>query len=333
MPKVSVLMPVYNAEKYLKRAIESILSQTFDDWELIIINDGSTDTSRQLIENFHDDRIFCIDNEKNIGLIKTLNKGIKLCNGRYIARMDADDIALPNRLEKQVLFLDYHPDYIMCGTNAIVIDNDERPIGKIRNFANNDLLQINLLFSNPFIHPCIMIKKQILEQNLYDENYKHIEDYDLWCRIARFGKIANLNENLLLYRWHDSNISVLNASVQASTKKEIYRRQLKELDIEPTDDELYAHAITFNLYHLGKKQELSVDKIDLVKAWFKKLTTKNREKELFPHHHFEAYLWSRWCVLCLSQKKHLKAVNPSFAKYNPPTVAELVKIVIALSQK
>ena len=113
MPKVSILMPVYNAEKYLIEAVDSILNQTFRDWELIIINDGSTDRSRELLSQIADNRVIIVDNETNLGLINTLNKGINLCKGEYIARMDADDISTPERIEKQVQFMDSHPHHIM----------------------------------------------------------------------------------------------------------------------------------------------------------------------------------------------------------------------------
>lgn len=333
MPKVSVLMPVYNTEKYLEKAIHSIQSQTFEDWELIIVNDGSTDGSRSILEQFKDSRIFCIDNGTNLGLIKTLNKGVEFCNGDFIARMDADDIALPFRLEKQVLFMEQNPDYLMCGTNALVVDNSEKVTGRIRNLADNRFLQINLLFSNPFIHPSVMIKREVLEQNKFDASYKHIEDYELWSRIAQLGKIANIQEDLLLYRWHDANVSVINAETQSNIKKEIQIRQLKRLDITPTEDELYAHNISFNLYHLGNKQELAVDKINEVEAWFTKLVSQNEKVELFPKEDFISYLWSRWCVLCFSQKKYTKALKPDFANYGSSTLFNLLKLLTALRKK
>lgn len=333
MPKVSILMPVYNAEKYLIEAIDSILNQTFRDWELIIINDGSTDRSRELLSQIADNRVIIVDNETNLGLINTLNKGINLCKGEYIARMDADDISTPERIEKQVQFMDSHPHHIMCGTNALVIDNSGKVTGKIRNLTNNQLLQINFLFSNPFIHPSMMIRRDILKNNPYDKQYKHIEDYELWCRIALLGEVANLEEDLLLYRWHDSNISVINAETQIRSKKEINKRQLERFGLTPDDSELYAHNITFNLYHLGTKQEISVDKVNDVEEWFNKLSIQNKKLNIFPQTDFTAFLWSRWLVLCLSQKRYNRILNPRFASYKAPIIKKLLGLVSHLKNK
>lgn len=333
MPKVSILMPVYNAEKYLIEAVDSILNQTFRDWELIIINDGSTDRSQELLSQIADNRVITVDNEKNLGLIDTLNKGINLCKGEYIVRMDADDISTPERIEKQVQFMDSHPHYILCGTNALVIDNNGKVTGKIRNLTDNQFLQINLLFSNPFIHPSMMIRRDILRSNLYDKQYKHIEDYELWCRIALLGEVANLQDDLLLYRWHDSNISVINAETQIRSKKEINKRQLERFGLTPDDSELYAHNITFNLYHLGTKQEISVDKVNDVEEWFNKLSIQNKKLNIFPQTDFTAFLWSRWLVLCLSQKQYNRILNPRFASYKAPIIRKLLGLVSHLKNK
>ncbi|MDR2955101.1 MAG: glycosyltransferase [Prevotella sp.] len=333
MPKVSVLMPVYNAERFLDKAIGSIISQTFTDWELILINDGSTDNSEAVINRFEDERIYYIKNPENQGLIKTLNKGIDYCHGRYIARMDADDISQPHRLQEQVDFLEYHPDHIMCGTNAIVIDNEDKATGKIRNLTENNLLQINLLFSPPFVHPSMMIRREILQDNRYDEAYKHVEDYELWCRIARLGKIANIGKDLLQYRWHDSNVSVLNNEIQDKLKDKVIENQIETLGLHPTNEELYYHKITFRLYQLGNKQNISTIVTDNVSAWFSKLLKQNNVKKLYNQSDFIAFLWSRWIVLCVAQKKYGKALFPTFKTLNPSVFLKLFKLVLFLRKK
>ncbi|WP_165040177.1 glycosyltransferase family 2 protein [Dysgonomonas sp. ZJ709] len=333
MPKVSILMPVYNAELYIAQAIESIITQTFTDWELILINDGSTDRSEAIVSKYKDNRIYYLKNTENIGLIKTLNRGIDYCGGEYIARMDADDISFCDRLEKQVEFLDKHPSHIMCGTNALVINNFNDVTGRIRNLASNNLLQINLLFSDPFVHPSMMLRRDILIKNRYDERYKHVEDYELWCRIANLGEIANLKKELFLYRWHNSNVSVLNADTQSKLKDKIIADGLKDLGIQPSDEELYCHKITFQLYALGKKQEVSIDQFDNVAAWFTKLARQNKMKRKYKQSDFIAFLWSRWAVLCISQKKYSKLFFPKFASYKPIVLAKLIKQVCFLSRK
>ena len=126
IPDISVLMPVFNSERYLKTAIESILNQTFQDFELIIVDDGSTDASENIIRSFESEKIFSYKNAGNIGLIATLNRGIDLCRGKYIARMDADDVSLPTRLEKQFNFLKKNPEYALVGSNAERIDDKNK---------------------------------------------------------------------------------------------------------------------------------------------------------------------------------------------------------------
>lgn len=333
MTKVSILMPVYNSEQYLAEAIDSILIQTFKDWELIIINDGSTDSSETIIRNYQDSRIYYIRNTENLKLIKTLNKGLDYCHGKYIARMDADDSCFPERLRYQVEFLDNNLDYMMCGTNAVVIDGYSNKTGKIYNLPDDNLLQVNLLFSPAFIHPSVMIRREALQNNRYDEDYKHVEDYQLWCRIAQQGKVANLQRNLLAYRWHDSNISVLNKEVQEEMKDQIIREQLKMLDIEPTDEELYCHKITSRLYASGRKQDVSVQQPEAVSAWFEKLLRQNKKRKKYDQDDFKAFLWAQWAVLCLSQKKYSKIISPPFASYHPDVLTQLFKLLFFLKNK
>jgi glycosyltransferase involved in cell wall biosynthesis len=332
MPKVSVLMPVYNAEAYLAEAIDSIIFQTFTDWELILINDGSTDNSEMIISRYSDNRIYYIKNPVNLGLIKTLNRGIDFCGGEYIARMDADDISFPERLRKQIDFLDAHPDYLMCGTNAVVINNQGDRTGKIRNLPDNDLLQINLLFSPSFVHPTVMIRREVLLENRYDEAYKHVEDYELWRRIAKQGKVANLGDELLAYRWHDSNVSVLNSKVQDKLKDKIISDELGTLDIALTDEELFCQKITFSLYSLGNKQEISVSQFNNISGWFSKLIRQNRIKRMYNQKDFIAFLWARWIVLCVSQKKYGRIIPP-FASLNPAVLIKLLELMLFLKKK
>lgn len=333
MPKVSILMPVYNAEQYLSQALDSIVSQSFEDWELILINDGSTDRSESIIMDYDDERIFYIKNPVNLKLIKTLNKGIDYCGGQYIARMDADDICHPDRLKRQVEFLDSHPQVLMCGTAATVIDNSRKKTGNIHNLTSDDYLQINLMFSPSFIHPSMMIRTEVLKQNKYDEAYKHVEDYDLWCRIAKLGKVANIDDELLQYRWHDSNVSVLNSEVQHELKDELIKRELSRLDLTPTELELYCHKVTFQLYALGNKLDVPVDRFEDIANWFMKLIRQNEIKHIYVQPALVAFLWSRWAVLCISEKKYGKVLFPPFAKYNTAILSRLIKLIFFLRKK
>lgn len=330
-------MPVYNGETFLREAIQSIVNQSYPDWELIIINDGSIDGSENIILSFTDERIKYYKNDKNLGLIDTLNLGIGYCNGKYVARMDADDISNPNRLSIQLAYMEKHQDYAMCGSNAIVINDKNERIGKIVNLASNEYLQVNLLFSVPFVHPSMMIRKETLAKFKYDNQYKHAEDYDLWCRVAQKNQIANISEFLLEYRWHSTNISVIESKNQEKTKNSIIVQQLASiLGIKANDDDLYLHKVTFNQKN-SKEQENRISEIfsrysDL-NNWFSMIIDANNSKKIYIQNALIAYLWSRWIVLCIFQKKYAYVANPTFVKYTPNIIFRTLKLIYQLSKK
>lgn len=212
IPAVTVLLPVYNAADFLAQTIESILAQTFTDFELLLINDGSTDKSVSIAESFTDSRIRLVHNEKNIGLIATLNKGAVLARGRYIARMDADDIALPQRLEKQVAFLDANAGVDAVAALVDFINTDSEVTGHWDTdrlaVAEADISRI-MPGTNCIAHPSVMIRTEALRKFLYSAAQKGAEDYDLWLRMLAAGKrIAKLPEVLLHYRIHTASITV-----------------------------------------------------------------------------------------------------------------------------
>ena len=209
MIKVSVLLPVYNAASTLKESINSVIEQTFSDWELIVINDGSIDNTEEIIKSYSDSRIKYVKNETNKGLIYTLNRGISLAKGKYIARMDADDICYFERFEKQVAFMDNNPDVIICGTQIEYFGTKSSNYKKLIFPLKDMQLKEMLATSTCFAHPSVMIKKSVLDDSgiLYNMNYKNAEDYGLWVDLASYGKYANLKEVLLRYRVSDTQIS------------------------------------------------------------------------------------------------------------------------------
>jgi len=207
-PLVSVVMSVYNGEKYLKRAIDSILNQTFENFEFIIINDGSVDKSLEIIKSYKDSRTVLIDQE-NKGLTKSLNIGIKKSKGKYIARQDVDDVSLPDRLKKQVDFLEKREDVVLLGCRAYEIVGKKKILSRF--FKEEDLKDVVKKF-NPFIHSSVMFRKdKFLEIGLYDESFKTSQDYDAWIRLSQIGNISMLDEPLVEYY-------VLNDSVTAKKR-------------------------------------------------------------------------------------------------------------------
>jgi glycosyltransferase involved in cell wall biosynthesis len=229
-PETTVLMSVYNSEEFLKEAIDSILNQTYRDFEFLIINDGSNDSSEDILLSYGDCRIRLISNERNIGLAKSLNKGLKLAKGKYIARIDSDDIALPERLKKQVSFLNAHPEVGIVGTACILIDNHNRVLG-INRFPINDLqIRWVSLLTNPFAHPTVVIRRDSLIKNglSYLESFHASQDYDLWVRLLKFTRGANLNEPLIRYRVHDNNITNRFRETQLKNHDETAFRSIKD---------------------------------------------------------------------------------------------------------
>jgi glycosyltransferase involved in cell wall biosynthesis len=213
-PKVSVVLPVYNAGLYVKEAIDSIINQSFKDFELLIFNDGSTDNSLEIIHKFEDSRIRIVNYEKNIGLIQLLNNAFSEAKGEYIARMDADDISFPKRFEKQVAFLDQHPDHGVVGTQMEFIGSEEI----IKKPCQDEEIRWWIFKGSPLAHPSVMIRKLILEQhqlNFKKEAYV-VEDFDLWWRMAFHTKLANLKSVELKYRLHPQQESSSKTEIQLS---------------------------------------------------------------------------------------------------------------------
>jgi hypothetical protein len=203
-------MAVHNGGHFLHEAIESILGQTFKDFEFVIINDGSTDGSRDVILNYDDPRIRLVENQENIGLTKSLNRGLASARGEFVARLDADDLSHPTRLEKQVSFLERNPDCALVGTQARLIDAEGNLLrGNSGLRAQSDVaIEWHLLFGNPFVHSSVMFRLQIIWDRLggYDETYRFNQDFELWSRLLVHFRASNIPEALIDYRSHAASI-------------------------------------------------------------------------------------------------------------------------------
>lgn len=254
-PRISVVMSVYNGEKNLEQAIRSVLSQTFSNFEFIIVNDGSTDSSEKIINSFDDPRIKLVRNESNMGLTQSLVKGFDLANGAYIARMDADDISLPHRFETEVNFLDIHQDYALIGSSYYLINDLGEKLGIVPVLLCNDQLKNELIEKNWFCHGSTLIRKVAYDSvGGYNIGFTYAQDYDLWLRIAEQYKIANIEEPL--YCWRDSCACTSRAKAEeqkmfANKAKEnaILRRKS---NVSVTDSRPLVSIIvpTFNRPHL-----------------------------------------------------------------------------------
>ena len=253
-------MSVYNGEKYLREAIDSILNQTFKDFEFLIINDGSTDSTAEILQSYQDPRIRVINNEKNIGLTKSLNKGLKLAKGEYIARMDADDISMPERLQEQVDMLEQKSGLGVVGTRHCVIDEKGNIKSEAKNYGNPVILRWKLLFNNVFTHSSVMMRKKAYEDSGgYNPEFEASQDYDLWSRIVKKWQIGLVPKILCHWRKRvEHSITTEKNKIQKAMAREVSIRNISKL----TNGRLlrkqciYLHNLFNGYYALDKLNQL-----------------------------------------------------------------------------
>jgi glycosyltransferase involved in cell wall biosynthesis len=211
LPLVSIILPAYNCEKYIAASVASIIEQVYDNFELIIINDGSTDNTASILKSLSDPRITILNNDGNKGLIYSLNRAIDECKGEYIARMDADDIAATDRIEKQVHWLLHHPDTAVVGSFIKIIDDnsEEKTDWKLDRLTTSaDSIRQAMVKENCLAHPTVMARAEVLKRYKYSPAQKNIEDYDLWLRILADGLIIEkIPQPLLYYRDHATSVT------------------------------------------------------------------------------------------------------------------------------
>lgn len=231
MCKVSVIIPLYNAEKYVLKTINSILNQTFEDFEIVIVNDSCTDSSRDIVASINDSRIKLFDNEKNSGIAFTRNRAIELAQGEYIAIMDDDDLAPKYRLEKEVAYLDSHPDMVAVIGNSCRIDKDDNDLNELWTvFKSPKRINAYFLFGDPVPNSSAMFRKKVITDNaiLFKSNKYGIEDYCFWSEVSLIGLIGSIDEIMLYNRLcHGSESSVQNTK-EAQKKRKVEFFKIKE---------------------------------------------------------------------------------------------------------
>ena len=283
---ISVIMPVYNTTtEYLKESVNSILSQTYQNIEFIIIDDGSTDDTQSYLQSIEDERIKLVRNSKKLGITKSLNIGLRMAKGKYTARMDSDDISLPLRLERQYAYMEKHPDVIACGTKVEYFGEQRGIHGSI--IDNMERYRVKMLFVNPGpFHPTVMYRNDLLKRFniLYDEKLEYAQDYGMWKTIINYGKISVINETLLRYRIHKKQVTSEHRETQIRCDQAVQRELLLELLGSITDDEMNMHY-----YHsTGYYREASIGPNIL--RWYKRLISANREKRLYDQKELERYI-------------------------------------------
>ena len=272
-PDISIIMSVYNGETYLKEAIESVINQTFLNWELVVINDCSTDSTQEILEEFatRDERIKVYPNEVNLKLPTSLNKAISLCNGKYIARMDADDICLPERLEKQYKFMEENQDVSLSSCRFMTVKNGVYASGGAGGRCDDKALRAMLLVANPILHPGVIAKAEVMKKFNYDTTLTCTEDLELWTRMAMANeKIEILPECLLIYRLHDKQITSTTLERQHTEVIKIQQKYYSSILCEMDEEmkEFYISGIYF-------KENADIQKFFEYAKWLKSVSGKN----------------------------------------------------------
>ncbi len=300
-PLVSVIMSTLNTkEEYLKEAVNSILSQTYTNFEFIIIVDGGMDD--EILLKFQDERIKIIKHDESIGLTKSLNEAIKECKGKYIARMDSDDIALKDRFRIQVAYMEKNPEIDMTATFYKEIGENEKTT--IECFNKPKQIDAKLFYINMILHPSVMFKKEFLNTHhiTYDENYIYSQDFELWTRIAKKGNIQIIPKILMKYRIHEAQISTGKFQKQSEIYCQILKRNLKELNLE---EENIKYILMLNTRN---------NEVDIValKEFIKKAIDKNSEIKRYDEKIFKKVLKVAFATILVKQKK---IVTIDFLKY------------------
>ncbi len=295
-PTVSVLMPVYNGERYIAEAMESVFAQTFRDFELLIVEDGSTDNSLSVIQKFNDERLRVLRNDGNKGLMVTRNRAIQESKGRYLAFLDCDDVALPTRMEKQVAYLEAHPEIGLLGSWVQPIDEEGKNSGEVwQKDASPEEIPSTLFCDNYFSQSSVMIRREVLSVGLYRE--ASVEDYDLWIRIVRVYKTWNLQEVLVRHRIHSTRTTVRQGSMVWDQDKKVLRTQLGFLKIVPTEEELDFHWRILRRWIMSVRDSDFLHRAD---RWLAGIVEANRVVHAYDERCFERMIAEQWFLNCNS---------------------------------
>lgn len=304
-------MSVYNGETYIEEAIESVRNQTFKNWELIIINDCSTDCTAEILADFSlkDERIKVHTNEVNLKLPTSLNKAISLSCGKYIARMDSDDICLPDRLEKQYRFMEENPDVALSSCRFMTVKNGVYASGGAGGRCDNNSLRAMLLVANPILHPGVIAKSEVMKKFNYDTTLTCTEDLELWTRMVMENqKIEIFPECLLIYRLHDKQITSTTLERQHTEVLKIQQKYYSSF-LEKMDEdmkEFYISGIYF-------KEKADIQKFFEYAKWLKSVTFKNFDTNAIDYVIFEILAEYKRCGVSKSDIfKVMLLFNPCF---------------------
>lgn len=247
---IDVILPAYNCDKYILDTLHSIIDQTFGNFKCYVVNDGSTDNTRAVIQSVKDDRIIYVENETNLGLVATLNKAITISSSKYILRIDADDICMPNRFHEQVCFMENHPEIGVCGSNLKTFGKNEIEWNYPE---HDDDIRAAVFFRTLMAHPTVIIRRSIIEENnaKYPGDFPHMEDAALWFELIDKTKFHNLQSHLVNYRVEGQNITEKNKATRIEREQAFYTHVFKSFGIDISDELMASYVKRKNAKQIG----------------------------------------------------------------------------------
>jgi glycosyltransferase involved in cell wall biosynthesis len=321
VPRVSVVLAVYNTERYVREAIDSILGQTFEDFEFIIVNDGSTDGTTDILLSYEDPRIVLLRNEQNSGVTRALNRGLARARGEYIARMDPDDFSMPERLEKLVAYLDAHPAVGLVGAWSEWTDEQLERLFVLKPPTDSPLIKWTLLFRNSFVHPSVMYRRSLIER-LGGYGTDYALDRDLWTRLIPETEMANLPEILHKWRRHPDTISVKRAERGCKVGLNVSRDTLARLlGVDVSVEELLQVRALWE----GELEQVELDNLERLVAGLEEIFTRFC-RQIRAGRLGEEYVPARLRRL-RAQTLDLAYINAAFLNFRAGNVSEACKLV------
>ena len=298
-PQLSIIMPAFNSGKYIREAIFSVLNQTFHDFELIVINDGSTDNTREIIHSFTDDRIKYFENLRNMGIVFSRNKGLELVSGKFIGMVDSDDIIYPEKFQKQIDFLKNNPKYDMVGAWARFIDEDgNRLPGGWKLNAPSNLIPSIMLFKNYFLQSAVVYRHECIKNFTFKEGFDILEDYLLWIEFLENHKAYNYKGFLLKYRIHNLGVTKDRAKERIEKEKKVFKIQLEKIGIIPNERELDLHMLIRDASLIN---DIAI--LNEIEVWLLKILHYNNLNQVYGETELKKVIYNRWLKSCYKARK------------------------------
>jgi glycosyltransferase involved in cell wall biosynthesis len=298
-PELSIVMPFYNTEKYIGDAVQSLLAQTYDNFELILVDDASTDGSAEVVKSLNDSRIKLLKNEINRGIVFSRNQGMKAAVGRFIAPFDSDDLARTDKFEKQIRFLKNNPDFGMVGSWARLIDEDGNLLKKTWKLTQSPArIPAFLLFKNLFVQSAVVMKREVVPENFYEDGFDLVEDYKMWIDISRIRKTCNYPDYLMFYRVHQSSATNKTGNKLLSQDARIYKYLFKPLEIDLDERMTNLLLLLKNDQIIGEEHILKE-----MEDFFGTILSQNQKLNIYSQIDLVKVVFDRWLKACYKSRQ------------------------------